>query len=135
MNKVILFGNVGKDPVISKAGEKKVARFSLATTSPFKDKDGNKVTQWHNIVYWDKKAEVVEKFIKKGSSIIVEGEIRYGSYIKDGVTHYTTDINGNELHFTGSNKPANNTDESEKKSEPSVPKGDEGVSGSDDLPF
>ena len=105
MNKVILFGNVGKDPDIKNLeGDKKVAKFSLATTSHFKDRNGEKCTdtQWHNIVFWGKQAELVEKYIKKGSPLIIEGEIRYRSYEdKEGVTKYITEINGSAIHFAG----------------------------------
>ncbi len=108
MNKCILFGNVGKDPDIRNLeGDKKVAKFSLATNKYSKNPAGEKVTNttWHNIVVWDKLAELVEKFIKKGSSLIVEGEISYRSYTdKDGVTKYFTEIIGKELHFAGSKK-------------------------------
>lgn len=109
MNKVYLHGNVGKDPDIHafEAG-KKVAKFSLATSEYSKDKDGNRVTTatWHTVVAWDKLAEIVEKHITKGSSLIIEGKISYRSYDdKDGKTKYYTEIIAREIHFTGS-KPA-----------------------------
>jgi single-strand DNA-binding protein len=106
MNKVILFGNVGKDPEVKQVGENKVAKFSLATNKSY-TKAGEKITetQWHNIVLWNKLAELAGNYIKKGSSIIIEGEIVYRSYEnKDGVTVYITEIIGNTLHFAGSKK-------------------------------
>jgi single-strand DNA-binding protein len=106
MNKAILFGNVGSDPDVKKIGENKVAKFSLATNKTY-TKDGEKVTEtaWHNIVFWGKTTELCEKYVKKGSSLIVEGEIRYRSYEnKDGQTVYVTEIVGNALHFAGTKK-------------------------------
>jgi single-strand DNA-binding protein len=103
MNKVFLYGNIGKDPdVRTTESGKKVAKFSLATSSFRKDKDGNKITEWHNIVVWDKLAELAEKYIKKGSSLIVDGEISYRTYTdKDGVTKHFTEIICSNMHFTG----------------------------------
>jgi single-strand DNA-binding protein len=103
MNKWIGYGNVGKDPEVHKLdGGKTVAKFSLATTEHSKDKDGNKVSNatWHNIVVWDKLAELCEKHVKKGSSLILEGKISYRSYEdKDGNTKYFTEIVCNNLQF------------------------------------
>jgi len=107
MNKVILFGNVGKDPEVKTfEGGNKVAKFSLATNKSY-TKNGEKVTEtsWHNIVLWGKLAELAEKYVKKGNSVIIEGEISYRSYEnKDGQTVYMTEINGDRLHFTGGRK-------------------------------
>lgn len=103
MNKAILHGNCGNDPVIrmTETG-KKTASFSLATTRNFKDKNGNRPTDWHRIVAWEKTAELIEKFIKKGSSLIVEGEIQYREYTdKDGIKRNITEINCSQIHFTG----------------------------------
>jgi len=108
MNRVTLYGNVGKDPESRTINEKTVTKFTLATNKTF-TKDGNKVTetQWHNIVLWGKVAETASKYVKKGSSLIVEGEITYRSYEnKDRVTVYITEIQGTNIHFTGS-KPNN----------------------------
>lgn len=105
MNKSILHGNVGKDPEVKTIGENKVAKFSLATNKTFKNASGEKETktEWHNIVLWGKLAELAEKYVTKGSQLIVVGEITYRSYTnKDGATVYVTEIVGNEMHFTGS---------------------------------
>lgn len=108
MNKAILYGNCGKDPEVKRFdGGKIVAKFSLATNKSYTNASGEKITEtaWHNIVFWGKLAELAEKYVKKGNSIIVEGEINYRSYEnKDGVTIYITEINGNALHFAGSKK-------------------------------
>lgn len=105
MNKVILHGNCGKDPEVKTIGESKVAKFSLATNKTFKNASGEKETktEWHNIILWGKLAELAEKYVTKGSQLIVVGEITYRSYTnKDGATVYVTEIVGNEMHFTGS---------------------------------
>jgi len=104
MNKVILHGNVGKDPDTRTVNEKTVTKFSLATSKTFTNGAGEKITgtQWHNIVMWGKLAETASKYVKKGSSLIIEGEIQYRTYEKDGHTVYTTDIVADQMHFTGS---------------------------------
>jgi len=107
MNKITLFGNVGKDPEVRRLESGIVAKFSLATNKNKKwtNKQGEKITEtaWHNIVLWGKLAELAEKYVKKGDSLIIEGEISYRSYKnKEGQTIYTTDIIGKELHFAGS---------------------------------
>ena len=112
MNKVLLFGNVGKDPESKVINQKTVTKFSLATNKSYSNSSGEKVTDtsWHNIVLWGKVAETASKYVKKGSSIIIEGEISYRSYEnKEGQTVYITEIIGHNMHFTGSKpeeKPA-----------------------------
>jgi single-strand DNA-binding protein len=104
MNKVILIGNIGREPEIKSVGESQVAKFSLATTSPFKDKQGNKVTQWHNITAWGKLAEIAEKYAKKGDKIAIEGRIEYREYEKDGVKKTATEIVAENLELIGGAK-------------------------------
>ena len=104
MNKVILYGNVGKDPESKKVNETTVTKFSLATNKTYTNKSGEKITEteWHNIVLWGKVAEIASKYVRKGSSVIIEGEIRYRSYEnKDGQTVYVTEILGNNLQLVG----------------------------------
>jgi single-strand DNA-binding protein len=113
MNKVILFGNVGKDAEVKRLESGNVvAKFNLATNKSYTNKQGEKITetQWHNIVLWGKLAELAEKYIKKGNSIIIEGEIVYRSYEnKEGVTVYITEVNGDKLHFAGGKKEEDKT--------------------------
>jgi len=98
----MLIGNVGKEPE-TKVFEslKMVATFSLATSKKIKDRDGNSnsVTQWHRVIVFGKLAEVVEKYIKKGSKIFIEGEIQYREYEKDGQKRYITEIICNGLEM------------------------------------
>lgn len=102
MNHLTILGNLGKDPEVKTVGEKKVAKFSIATTRRGKDKDGNKITDWHNVILWDKLAELAEKYLTKGSSVIIEGEVQYRNYEnKEGVKVYMTEIVGNQMHFVG----------------------------------
>jgi len=103
MNKAILHGNCGKDAEVKTLESgKKIAKFSIATKSFRKDRDGNYITAWHNIIAWEKLAELAEKYVRKGSELIIEGEIAYGSYTdKEGVVKYTTDIICNSIEFCG----------------------------------
>lgn len=104
VNKVILIGNLGKDPEVRHLESgKTVANFSLATSESYKDASGQRVdqTEWHNIVLWGKVAEIAERYLKKGSSIYLEGKITTRSYDKDGITRYVTEIVGSQLTMLG----------------------------------
>ena len=96
INKVILVGNLGKDPEVRHLeGNISVAKFSLATSETYKNKDGNRVdtTEWHNIVMWRGLADSAEKILKKGSLIYIEGKIRTRSYDdKEGHKRNITEI-------------------------------------------
>jgi len=101
INKVILIGNLGRDPEIQNLdnGVKK-ASFSLATSEYYKNKEGQKIeqTEWHNIILWRGLAEIAEKFLKKGTTIYLEGKIRTRSWDdKEGHKRYTTEIVGDNL--------------------------------------
>jgi single-strand DNA-binding protein len=108
INKVILVGNLGKDPEIrTLESGTKVANFSLATTESYKDKTGNRVdqTEWHNIAVWRGLADVAEKYLKKGQQIYLEGRIRTRSWDdKDGVKRYTTEIVADTFTMLGVKK-------------------------------
>lgn len=104
VNKVILVGNVGRDPEVRTISSgTRLAKFSLATTDHrSKDQDGNPRTEWHNIVAWAHLADFCERYIKKGTQLYVEGSLRYDTYEKDGVKKYFTEINAREIQFVGS---------------------------------
>ncbi|MGL5681698.1 MAG: single-stranded DNA-binding protein [Marinifilaceae bacterium] len=106
VNKVILIGNVGKDPEIKTVGDNKVASFTLATSETFKDKSGERktVSEWHNIQLWGKVAEIAEKWVKKGSKLYIEGKLRTSSWEKDGNKHYRTEVMANTIQFIGARK-------------------------------
>ena len=103
MNKCTLHGFMGKNPEVrTLESGKKIAKLTLATTSFRKDQAGNKITEWHSIIAWEKLAELCEKYTKKGSELIVMGEITYRSYTdKDGVTKYFTEIIASDIEFCG----------------------------------
>jgi single-strand DNA-binding protein len=105
VNKVILVGNVGKDPEVrSIEGGAKVAKFSLATSETYKRPDGTKVenTEWHNIVMWRGLADVAERFVRKGSQIYIEGKIKSRSYDdKEGIKRYSFDIIADNMTLLG----------------------------------
>lgn len=106
INKVILVGNVGKEPEYRIVQENMaVATFSLATSETYRDKNGDKqtVTEWHNIVLWRHLADTAHKFVHKGSQIYIEGKIRTRSWDdQNGVKRYTTEIYGENLQLLGS---------------------------------
>jgi single-strand DNA-binding protein len=108
INRVILIGNLGKDPEVRHLDNGLVkATFSLATTETFKGKDGNPTdhTEWHNIVLWRRLAENAEKYLKKGNQIYLEGRIRTRKWEdKEGNTRYTTEIEGTSMIMLGARK-------------------------------
>ena len=104
VNKVILVGNLGNDPDVKYTqGGMAITTLSLATTSVRKDKDGNQQekTEWHRVKLFGKLGEIAAEYLKKGRQVYIEGRIEYGSYEKDGVKHYTTDIVGDEMQMLG----------------------------------
>ncbi|WP_233898019.1 single-stranded DNA-binding protein [Tenacibaculum piscium] len=100
-NNVQLLGNLGKDPeIITLESGKKVAKFSLATNQIYKNSTGEKIkdTQWHNIVAWNKTAEIIEKYVTKGRKVLVHGKLTYRSYeTPAGEKRYMTEVVINEL--------------------------------------
>ncbi|MCB2378859.1 single-stranded DNA-binding protein [Hymenobacter sp. BT635] len=112
INKVILVGNLGKDPEVRHLeGGSSVAHFTLATNDYYKDKSGNRVerTEWHNITAWRGLAEMAEKYLKKGQQIYVEGKLRTRQYQdKDNQTRYITEIVADEISMLGG-RPQNDT--------------------------
>ena len=107
-NKVQLIGNLGQNPEVKELnGGKKVAKFSLATNETYRNKAGEKVTdtQWHNLVAWGKTADVIEKYLKKGSEVAIEGKLLNRNYTdKEGVKRYVTEIQVSDLLMLGGKK-------------------------------
>lgn len=104
VNKAILVGNLGNDPDVKYTqGGMAIATLSVATTYSRKDKDGHfqEKTEWHRVKLFGKTAEVAGEYLKKGRQVYIEGRIEYGSYEKDGVKHYTTDIIGEDMQMLG----------------------------------
>lgn len=107
-NKVQLIGNVGNDPemTVLESG-KKVIRFSLATNENYKNANGEKVqnTDWHNIVAWNKAAEIIQKYAGKGKEIAIEGKLTSRSYeTKEGEKRYITEVIISEVLLLGKNE-------------------------------
>jgi single-strand DNA-binding protein len=96
VNKVILVGNLGKDPVLKRFSDTNaIAEFSLATSEKYRDKDGNiqTITDWHNVkINFTRLAETAEKYLKKGSKVYIEGKLRTREYDKDGQKRYVTEV-------------------------------------------
>lgn len=105
LNKVLLIGNLGKDPEVRTTEQDvKVAQFPLATSESYKDRDGNKVenTEWHNIVAWRGLAEICEKYARKGSSLFVEGRLKTRSWEdRDGQRRYVTEVVAENIQLLG----------------------------------
>lgn len=118
LNKVMLIGNVGADPEVryleqnNPQNPAKVATFRLATTERYRDRNNElrENTEWHNIVVFGRNADVVEKYVRKGSNIYVEGSLRTRSFDgRDGQKHYVTEIRVDNLQLLGrpQDNPAN----------------------------
>ena len=111
LNKVMLIGNVGRDPNVrylegNNPGSqgRKVATFTLATSERFRDRSGEtrENTEWHNIVAWGQPADVCERFVRKGTQLYIEGRLRTRKYTDaQGVEKYTTEINVDTLQLLG----------------------------------
>ena len=105
LNKVMLIGNVGRDPEVRYLeGNAKVATFTLATTERFKDRSGEvrENTEWHNIVAWRNSADVAERFVKKGTQLYVEGRLRTREWTdQTGAKRRTTEVMVDNLQLLG----------------------------------
>ena len=154
-NKVILVGNVGKDPDIRRFENNIKAAFSLATSETYTPRGGEKVTQteWHNIVAWRRLAELAENYIRKGSQILVEGKLRYRSYDdRDGNKRYIVEVEADVIQLLGRRPDSQNqqgqgyqnggqqgyTPASQNSSTPTEENSGEDLStpdAADDLPF
>ena len=104
VNKLILVGNVGRDPEVqSTSNGHKVAHFSLATSRRIPRESGfEERTEWHRVTLWDRLAELAEEYIRKGDRLYIEGRMQYDSYERDGVTIPTSDVVVRELVMLGS---------------------------------
>ena len=137
INKVILIGNCGKAPEVrSLQGGAKVATITLATTEKFKDREE---TEWHTITFWNNLAEVVEKYVDKGSQLYVEGRIKTEKFKgNDGADKYVTRIVASTLQLLGSKKDSQSAPQSpapqQRPKTTPLPTTDNS-DGSDDLPW
>jgi single-strand DNA-binding protein len=153
VNKVILIGNLGKDPETRylPSGDA-VANFSIATTEKFKDKSGamQEHTEWHRISFFGRQAEVAGEYLKKGSPVYVEGRIRTRKWQdKDGQDRYSTEIVGDRMQLLGGGRAGSGGDSMAPREQPPMAGGSGGGSGAgrpakkgggfdemdDDIPF
>ena len=142
LNKVILIGNVGRDPEVRYVTDNvPVASFTVDTTKRgYKTQDGKEVpekTEWHNIVLWRGLAKVAEQYVKKGTQVYIEGELQTRSWEKDGVKHYTTEIIAGDMQLLGRRSDNASSAPAAAQAAPAqseaAPFAADG--GSDDLPF
>jgi single-strand DNA-binding protein len=103
INKVTLVGNLGADPEMKSIESGAIANLSIATNEKWKDKQGQKQerTEWHRVSFFGRTAEVCGEFLKKGSTVYIEGRIQTDKYEKDGDTRYATKIVGREMKMLG----------------------------------
>lgn len=123
VNKVILLGNLGRDPEVKATSSgSSIANFSIATSRKV---NGETQTEWHNIVAFGKVAEICAQYLKKGSSVYIEGRLRTRDWVKDGQKHYTTEILCDMVQMLGGwtdgNKTPQNTAAEPVKEESDLP--------------
>ena len=144
VNKVILVGNLGKDPEIRHLDNGRArTTFPLATSETYKNRDGERVTntEWHNIVLWSPLAEIAEKYLEKGRQVYIEGKITNRSYDdKEGNTRYISEVVAREMTLLGgrneaSSEPMPATAPAQKPAPAAAPAQGASSAGEDDLPF
>ena len=143
INKVILVGNLGKDPEVRYLeGGTAVANFPIATSENYTDRSSGEkktITEWHNVVFWRGLAEVAEKYLKKGNQVYIEGKLRTRKWQdKDGHDRYTTEIVGDSMQMLGrkdENSSSDSSQQSKSSGTSSSAQIDNEPSETDDLPF
>jgi len=140
LNKVMLIGNLGKDPEVryTTSGQG-VASFSLATTEKYKNKSGEweEKTEWHNIVFWGRQAEICGEYLSKGKTVFVEGRLQTRKWQdKDGRDRYTTEIVGEKMQMLSPKGDGGRAPGGRGGSEPTAAYDDPvGYNQEDDIPF
>jgi len=139
VNKVILLGNCGRDPEMRYLPSgKAVANISIATTSRRKDQSGEVVeeTQWHRVTFYERLAEIVGEYVKKGAPIYVEGRLKYGKFTnKEGHEQNTCDIIATEMQLLGSKQDKQGEAPKPKAEKPSAKTASGFEDMDDDIPF
>ncbi len=140
VNKVILLGNLGRDPEVrTLESGTKLARFTLATNEYYKGKNGETIerTEWHNIILWQFRAELAEKYLRKGSQVYVEGRLQTRQWDdKDGNKRYTTEIVGDVVNLLGGKPSGQGENDTSGQGSAAENKGaDLPPPQEDDLPF
>lgn len=146
VNKVILIGNLGKDPETRyMSNGEAVTNITLATTDTWKDKNGEKQekTEWHRVTFYRKLAEIAGEYLKKGRSVYIEGRLETRKWIdKNGVERYTTDIIANDMKMLGSRSGSGSFESPDQEEDHSISNRSSSSKGSngfddmdDDIPF
>ena len=150
MNKVILVGNLGADPEVRYTqGGDAVCNLRIATHDRVKDREGNwgDRTEWHRVVFFNRLAEIVEQYVKKGTKLYLEGRLQTRSYEQDGIKKYSTEIVANEMQMLDSRGAGQNQEFGDQPNAPTVSSSRDSVEGSaqqaptnfdnfdDDIPF
>jgi single-strand DNA-binding protein len=149
LNKVLLIGNLGRDPEVRYTSSgTAVANFTMATTERWTDRSGERQekTEWHRIVVWDKQAEIVGEYLRKGRQVFVEGSLQTREWTdRDGNKRYTTEVRAQRVQMLGSRDdrgPSSGAARSDRDSDagPSAGAGEDAQAGDagyddDDIPF
>jgi single-strand DNA-binding protein len=127
VNKVILIGNLGRDPEVRYAPSgSAIANVTIATSRQWKNKDSGErqeETEWHRVVFYDRLAEIAGEYLKKGKSVYVEGRLKTRKWTdKDGVEKYTTEIIANEMTMLGGREGGGGGDAEMGSSAPAAPR-------------
>ena len=135
LNKVMLIGNLGRDPEVRFTGNgRAVGRFPLATSEVWNDQDGQRQerTEWHNVVVWGKQAETCGQYLAKGRQVFIEGSIRTRQYDdKDGNRRYMTEVIAQRVQFLGGGRAGGGAQQRDSQgAEPSAAPAEE-----EDIPF
>ena len=120
MNIVFLSGHLGEKPATKQAGKSKVCNVSMATNETYTEKDGEKkqVTDWHNLVFWGNKAEIVEKYCDKGAQLLVTGKLKTRSYDDNsGVKRYVTEVLVDTFEFVGQRKERQSSEQQQHENQ------------------
>jgi len=142
INKVILVGNLGRDPEIryTPSGVA-VANFTVATTERWKDKNSGEMqekTEWHRVVAWRRLGEICGEYLSKGRQVYIEGKLQTRQWEKDGVTRYTTEVIASEMKMLGSKTQGDGYKPADKSQVPEYsgpPLPGAGGQEDDDIPF
>lgn len=139
INSVTLYGRVGKDAEVRMAGQSKVATFSLCTGGKYKTSDGRELddTAWHNIVAWRNLAELAEKYVRKGSPLLIVGHLTYREWTdNNGVKRNVTEIVADKIELCGGRPDSQSVPQSPAPQKPkTTPLPTAGEPDDNDLPF
>lgn len=140
INKFIGIGNLGRDPEyrVSASGSA-VANISIAITEKYKDKEGNakEITEWVNVVFFGKLADIVDQYLKKGMQVYIEGKLKTDKFEKDGVVRYSTKVVAEKMQMLGSveRKAKRDYADGEEQHQSNKRDAEQDSFGDDDIPF